>query len=122
MKSTALVLAALFCFIYAFKRAVDSVIPDPHKMPPATGSVLSGTGNTSEPVAGGQLLSSSLDAATGGPRPSTPPYVAELQAEIEARENQLDELSNALASAIAERNEAIALLQQMGALRQVPNL
>lgn len=72
-----------------------------------------------------------------------PPYIVELQHEIEAREQQLDalsrqlesttaerdqanahiqELANTLNSAIAERNEAITMLEQIGALNRRPQL
>lgn len=54
------------------------------------------------------------------PAPATEsPIVAELQAEIEAREADLDALVNTLNSAIAERNEAIALLRQLGHIREL---
>lgn len=42
------------------------------------------------------------------------PIIKELQREIAAREAELDTLTDDLREAIAERNEAIALLKQMG--------
>ncbi len=39
---------------------------------------------------------------------------AELQAEIEAREAELDQLANTLASAVTELHEAAALLRERG--------
>lgn len=114
MKSTLATLAALVLIAYAYKSTLDQIFPAPHKTP----------------------TSAAIPAAEV-PVPGTarPPYVVELQAEIAAREAQLDHLSdqldaanahirdlaNTLNSAIAERNEAIALLQQMGAIQRRPN-
>jgi C4-dicarboxylate-specific signal transduction histidine kinase len=54
------------------------------------------------------------------PAPATEsPVVAELQAEIAAREADLDALVNTLNSAIAERNEAVGLLRRLGQLREL---
>lgn len=61
-----------------------------------------------------------LPSAPTAPAVSVPPaydpapVIAELNAEIAARETELDELANALASAVAERNEAVAMLQSAG--------
>lgn len=100
MKSTAFCILLCFVLGYSFVWTLDQIFP-PRAQAPAPEIVLHGSG---DPGAG------------------QPPLVRELQAEIVARENQLDELTNLLNSAIAERNEAIALLQQLGALNLRPNL
>ena len=101
--------------------------PVPHKeQTSATAAFLQGAGTTS------------VGPVAEVPVPGTvrAPYVAELQTEIDAREAQLDQLSaqldqanayiqemaNTLNGAIAERNEAIALLEQLGALNRRPQL
>lgn len=135
IKDSIFALVTLFMVGIGFSFTLDRLIfPVPHKeQTSATAAFLHGAGTTVGPVA-------------EVPVPGTaqrPPYVVELQREIEAREKQLDELSslvettkaerdqanayiqelaNTLNSAIAERNEAIAMLEQLGALNRRPQL
>ena len=127
MKSTLATIAVLVLIAYAYKATLDQFFaPVPHKeQTSATAAFLHGAGTTVGPVA-------------EVPVPGTvrAPYVAELQTEIAAREAQLDqltaqldqanayiqEMANTLNGAIAERNEAIAMLEQMGALNRRPQL
>lgn len=102
--------------------------PVPHKkQTSATAAFLQGAGTTS------------VGPVAEVPVPGTeqrPPYVTDLQTEIAAREAQLDqltaqldqanayiqEMANTLNGAIAERNEALGLLEQLGAMNRRPQL
>lgn len=136
MRSTISTILIIVGIAYAYKATLDEIFsPVPHKeQTSAAPGFLHGAGTTD------------VGAAAEVPVPGTaprPPYIVELQREIEAREHQLDDLSqqleatkaernqanayiqelaNTLNSAIAERNEAIALLEQLGALNARPQL
>jgi hypothetical protein len=61
-----------------------------------------------------EILNPPAPPALAAAIPAPAPVIEELNAEIAAREAELDELANALASAIADRNEAVAMLQSAG--------
>jgi hypothetical protein len=128
IKDSIFTLTILFMVGIGFSFTLDRLIfPVPHKeQTSATAAFLQGAGTTSVgPV-----------AEVPVPGTGRAPYVAELQTEIAAREAQLDqltaqldqanayiqEMANTLNGAIAERNEAIAMLEQMGALNRRPQL